>query len=83
MPDGMPAIFCHFSHLVEDSVRGSLRSRLVLGSQNRLLVLHLSIDLSHKRDHSQARKSQIALLLVEYIKEMETLLMDPLIAQVM
>ena len=40
MPDGMPAIFCHFSHFVEDSVRGSLRSRLVLGSQNRLLVLH-------------------------------------------
>ena len=36
----MPAIFRHFSHLVEDSVRGSLRSCLVLGSQNRLLVLH-------------------------------------------
>ena len=45
MPDGMPAIFRHFSHLVEDSVRGSLRSRLILGSQT-LLVLTLTEKLT-------------------------------------
>ena len=47
MPDGMPAIFRHFSHLVKDSVRGSLRSCLVLGSQTLLVFGVFRIELSN------------------------------------